>query len=321
MKRLSLSLLVVIALMGLFLTLSPRPSLANPLAEGDWFRPIFQGPEIVNPYLTPRRFLSNPQSRFGEQLVLWEGRVRLHQRLGEKDYLLLATEAGQVPIYFAKPTRNLEFDRTGFRVAVKGKIDWRQGQFQGLQGQSCILLEPPASYSYPVWQNGRIPSAADFIAWRILFHNPTQKIAEVEEIAQALVDKCQDRHLELALTASLIQIESAWDVEAVSRSGAQGLGQLMPRTAAGLGVGDALDPIQNLEGCTTMVANLVERWRQGTNPYASVLASYNAGPTLVRSRGGVPPLYAETNNYIYFIGYLRRDLLRLAQKYAIPGLE
>ena len=93
----------------------------------------------------------------------------------------------------------------------------------------------------------------------------------------------------------LVQQESGWNPSARSHKGARGLAQLMPGTAAKLGV-DAGDPIQNLEGGARylrMMYNTFGSWRLA-------LAAYNAGPGAVAKYGGVPP-YRETRNYVRII--------------------
>ena len=93
----------------------------------------------------------------------------------------------------------------------------------------------------------------------------------------------------------LVQQESGWNAAARSHKGAMGLAQLMPQTAAILGV-DPNDPTQNLEGGARYLA---EQYRKfGTWPLA--LAAYNAGPGAVERYGGIPP-YAETQNYVSII--------------------
>ena len=93
----------------------------------------------------------------------------------------------------------------------------------------------------------------------------------------------------------LVQQESGWNAGAVSPKGAQGLAQLMPGTAALLGV-NAADPAQNLDGGARYL-------RMQYNTFGSwelALAAYNAGPQAVQQYGGIPP-YAETQNYVRVI--------------------
>jgi soluble lytic murein transglycosylase-like protein len=93
----------------------------------------------------------------------------------------------------------------------------------------------------------------------------------------------------------LVQQESGWNANARSHKGATGLAQLMPGTAAKLGV-DINDPRQNLEGGARYLRMMYDKF--GT--WRLALAAYNAGPGAVEKHGGVPP-YAETKNYVAVI--------------------
>ncbi len=96
------------------------------------------------------------------------------------------------------------------------------------------------------------------------------------------------------LVESVIRVESAWNPWAVSRKGAQGLMQLMPRTASALGVRDAFDPRQNIEGGVRHLRYLLARY---PSDLSLALAAYNAGERAVDQHGGVPP-YPETQQYV-----------------------
>ena len=88
--------------------------------------------------------------------------------------------------------------------------------------------------------------------------------------------------------------ESGFDPNARSGAGAVGLTQLMPGTAASLGVTNPLDPAQSLQGGAKYLRQQLDRFG-GDEKLA--LAAYNAGPGAVAKFGGVPP-YAETQNYV-----------------------
>ena len=95
------------------------------------------------------------------------------------------------------------------------------------------------------------------------------------------------------LLAAVAKVESGYNPQAVSKAGARGLMQIMPGTAAGLGVANAFDPAQAVEGAAKLLsANLKEF---GSLDLA--LAAYNAGGGAVKKYGGIPP-YKETQAYV-----------------------
>jgi soluble lytic murein transglycosylase-like protein len=106
-------------------------------------------------------------------------------------------------------------------------------------------------------------------------------------------------HIDADLLASVIRAESGFHANAVSRTGARGLMQLMPGTAHQLGVDDAFRPDQNIAGGTTYLDQLLNRYdpNNDTHGLALALAAYNAGPAAVDRYHGIPP-YAETRAYV-----------------------
>ncbi len=126
----------------------------------------------------------------------------------------------------------------------------------------------------------------------------------VPSIAYAsLIEAAAVRHgLDPALVDAIAYVESRYQPTAVSPAGAVGFMQIMPATAADLGVENLTDPRQNIEAGAAYLRAMLDAF---DNNIEYALAAYNAGPTAVRRHGGVPPFRATQD-------YVRRVLDRLA---------
>jgi hypothetical protein len=118
---------------------------------------------------------------------------------------------------------------------------------------------------------------------------------ETFEEPRAIIKEAADRYgIDEALITAVIEAESQFNPRAVSRRGAQGLMQLMPDTAASLGVADPFSPRENIDGGVRHLRALMDRF---DNNVPLALAAYNAGHVAVIQYRGIPP-YPQTRAYV-----------------------
>jgi len=176
----------------------------------------------------------------------------------------------------------------------------------GIAGTALIVI----SSSLPAAAAPRSFSSTAQYARVLRSFNPHLSRFQSGTLADHVRTEALFYRLDPRLLVALVAIESSWHPYATSPVGAGGLGQLMPGTAAGLGV-NAYSPYANLNGTARYLRGLLNRFSaygQRTR-YAYALAGYNAGPGAVIRFGGVPP-YAETQNYV-------RNVLGVWQRLAL----
>lgn len=154
------------------------------------------------------------------------------------------------------------------------------------------------------------PLNGDFevLAYECYACNPTSKInwhtisLNTADYADTVRTMAKKYNIDAALVRAVIHAESAFNAKALSKKGAQGLMQLMPGTAKDLGVTNAFDIQQNIEGGVKYLAGLLDTFN-GDIKLAT--AAYNSGPGAVKRYKGIPP-FAETEVYVERVGILHQ---------------
>jgi len=168
-----------------------------------------------------------------------------------------------------------------------------QGAFQRMQEIQARI----ASLTPPPTPTNLAPVAGDFASTlgNCMPADPTQfDIQGVGNLKSMAAAAAQKNGVDPAIFQSLVNAESGWNPSSQSNKGAQGLTQLMPSTAASLGVTNPLDPAQSLEGGAKYLRQMLDMFG---NDYTKAVAAYNAGPGAVQRANGIPP-YQETIAYV-----------------------
>ena len=160
-------------------------------------------------------------------------------------------------------------------------------QTAGVQSQDFIDLSRQSIANIETLPDPPLPPAAPLT------------LAATANVPELITQAGARHHIDADLLASVIRAESGFHANAVSRTGARGLMQLMPGTAQQLGVNDAFRADQNIAGGTTYLDQLLDRYdpHNDTHGLALALAAYNAGPAAVDRYHGIPP-YSETRAYV-----------------------
>ncbi len=133
------------------------------------------------------------------------------------------------------------------------------------------------------------------INWNTVKLNTKDYVFVIEQAAK-------DHNVDPALLRALVHAESAFSAKALSKQGAQGLTQLMPATAKELGVKNAFDPHENINGGAKYLSQMLKQFKGNTR---LATAAYNAGPNAVKKYKGIPP-YKETKVYVERVHILFR---------------
>jgi soluble lytic murein transglycosylase-like protein len=158
----------------------------------------------------------------------------------------------------------------------------------------------------PAFAQGQAVNPVKDYATVLRVMNPHLPDWQRRKYAASVLANAQRTRVDPRFIMAIVTVESSWRSNAVSRTGARGLGQLMPGTAARLAV-NARDAAENLRGTANYLKSLLDRFRGQQNWFEKAIAGYNAGPNAVKRYGGIPP-FAETQRYVVKVLRVYRQL-------------
>lgn len=175
-------------------------------------------------------------------------------------------------------------------------------EYYNYMNQTLQYIQSLSKYMQGGYYQQRVSEPSEFYK---AFQDSSSKLKAPESMEDIFREAAEQYDVPVSLLKAIGKAESGFDANAVSSAGAQGVMQLMPATAKGLGVTDPFDARSNIMGGAKYIA---DKLRQYNGDIELALAAYNAGSGNVAKYGGVPP-FKETQNYIRKVkGYMNEDI-------------
>jgi soluble lytic murein transglycosylase-like protein len=206
--------------------------------------------------------------------------------------------AGQIAVLrngFSIQFDHKEQNGNSTRLYTKtGYLDIASDQIASFDVDETPVAPDPQQNPQPVAQAAPQPGNNAAVQPPVIAVQTPLKPSQNVDLDQLVREASSKNRLDPDFVSSVIRAESNFKPRAISKKGAQGLMQLMPSTAAQLGVADPFDPRANVEAGTAHLSALLDRYHDDP---IKALAAYNAGAHRVKQYNGVPP-YRETRAYI-----------------------
>ncbi len=182
-----------------------------------------------------------------------------------------------------KPINVQKVQNSDFKTVLDGKINAVEDK-----------IEPKEEEILPEIEEETIPVLDEIKKEAVNLKSKMDLKAQSTNIDEIIETFSNKYDIDSDFIKAIIKQESGFNTKATSKKGAMGLMQLMPATAKSLGVNDAYNPWENIEGGVKYLRNLLNKY---DNNRELALAAYNAGAGAVQKYGGIPP-YKETQNYV-----------------------
>ena len=188
------------------------------------------------------------------------------------------------------------------RGSVSGTVVGRAGS------RAFTNSLPPASSSSASRLRSLVDEQKPAYVGLVRRHNPRLTENQAEEIATALLSAGVQHNLDPRFLAAVVSVESSFNVNSTSRSGAQGLGQIMPFNSQSMGISNPYNPTQSIFGMAKILRGHLDTFGKfGSRGPLLAVAAYNAGPNAVKRAGNNVPGGAQVQRYVWKVYYRYKE--------------